>query len=194
MDSLMQSMYEFLVELDKLKRVNRRAYLTDGSRHENSAEHSWHLTIAMVAFQKELDLQLDLERVLKMALVHDLGEIDAGDVSVFSSKRATITEDEQACIERLADYNTAFAKETRELWLEFEEQKTEESRWLKVFDRLLPFFLNMATEGRAWKDQNVSRSDLLRILEPVAQTSADMYAWMQGKIEKAVSAGWVRDS
>ncbi|MEM7208801.1 MAG: HD domain-containing protein [Pseudomonadota bacterium] len=187
----MDDLYEFLIELDKLKAVYRRTYLFDKSRHENSAEHSWHLAIAVLSVQQKFALKIDTLHAMKLALVHDICEIDAGDLSVFDTNRQNKYADEKKCIERLAALPESFAKELIPLWNEYEDQMTIESRWVKVLDRLLPFFSNLRTEGATWKDMDVSAEQVRDVMAFIAKTSPEIHVWMQTKIDDAVNAGWL---
>jgi putative hydrolases of HD superfamily len=184
----------FLTDLERLKRVERRAYVSDLSRRENSAEHSWHLAIGLLTLAHELELELDLHKALVMALIHDACEIDAGDTPIYGAARPDQHEAELQCIRRLEAHGVRFGTSMRELWLEYEAQQTPESRWVKVLDRLMPFIVNIATGGRNWKEQSISRSQLLRVNEPVRQHAPEIHAWMLAQIDGFVAAGWLRDA
>lgn len=187
----LDSVLAFLADVERLKLVQRRAYVSDLSRHENSAEHSWHMAIGLLTVARELNLDIDLHKALKMALVHDLCEIDAGDISVFDPGRADKSVAEAACITRLAQADLAFAGELKELWLEYEAQETVESRWVRVLDRLMPFLANLMTEGRSWRDQQIRRSQVLKINEPVKGHAPEVYAWICTKLDDCVKQGWL---
>ena len=190
----LDNIFAFLADIERLKLVHRRAYLSDLSRHENSAEHSWHMAIALLTVAGELNLAIDLPKALKMALVHDICEIDAGDISVFDPRRGEKTAVEQAGMDRIATYDVAFAVEARELWMEYEAQESLESRWVKVFDRLMPFITNLITQGQTWRDLGISRSQVLRVNETVRTQAPEIYAWMLRRIEGAVTQGWLLDA
>jgi putative hydrolase of HD superfamily len=98
------------------------------------------------------------------------------------------------CVERLAGYGLHFGAELRDLWLEYEAQETPESRWIKVLDRLMPFIVNLACEGRNWQEQSVSRSQVLRVSQPVRDSAPELYEWMLERIETCVQAGWLIDA
>jgi putative hydrolase of HD superfamily len=184
----------FLTDLERLKLVERRAYVSDLSRHENSAEHSWHLALALLIFAREADLKIDLHKALVMALIHDTCEIDAGDTPAHGPPRSEQHDAELRCVQRLAGYGLNFGSELHDLWLEYEAQQTPESRWVKVLDRLMPFIVNLATQGRTWKDQSITRSQVLRINQPVRDYAPELFEWMQGRIEACVQAGWLLDA
>ena len=152
----------FLIDTERLKLVQRSAWVSDRSRHENSAEHSWHLTLGLLAIARELRLSFDLEKAVRMALIHDVCEIDAGDASVYDVEaRAAKAQAERDCIARLAAGGLAIGPEIEALWLEYEAQQSIESRWVRVLDRLMPFVVNLSNGGQAWKDRakRTRRSD-----------------------------------
>jgi putative hydrolase of HD superfamily len=184
----------FLTDVERLKLVSRKAYVSDLSRRENSAEHSWHLALGLVAIAQELNLKIDLHKALVMALIHDTCEIDAGDTPAYGPQRPDQHEAELRCIERLSGYDLKFAPSICELWLEYEAQVSRESRWVKVLDRLMPFIVNLATQGINWKEQAVSRSQVLRVSQPVREHAPEIYEWMLGKIGDCVKAGWLIDA
>jgi putative hydrolase of HD superfamily len=184
----------FLTDVERLKLVRRKAYVSDMSRRENSAEHSWHLAIGLLAIAQESGLKIDLHKALVMALIHDTCEIDAGDTPAFGPQRPDQLEAELRCIERLAAYDLAFAPSLKELWLEYEAQLSIESRWVKVLDRVMPFVVNLATHGINWKEQSVTRSQVLRVSEPVREHAPEIYEWMLGRVEECVKAGWLVDA
>jgi putative hydrolase of HD superfamily len=184
----------FLTDVERLKLVTRRAYVSDMSRRENSAEHSWHLALGLIAVAHELNLKIDLQKALVMAIIHDTCEIDAGDTPVYGPDRPEQHDAELRCIQRLASYGLAFGATLHELWLEYEAQVSLESRWVKVLDRFMPFIVNLATQGNNWKEQSVSRSQVLRVNEPVREHAPEIYEWMVGRIDECVKDGWLRDA
>jgi putative hydrolase of HD superfamily len=192
MNDTLSTITAFLIDTERLKLVERKAYVSTRSRRENSAEHSWHLALGLLTLARELDLDIDLPRALTMAIVHDLCEIDAGDTPAYGPARPDQHEMERQCVERLAGYGLKFGAELRELWLEYEAQQTRESRWVKVLDRVMPFVVNLACDGRNWQEQSISRSQVLRINEPVRQHAPEIFEWMLGRVEECVQKGWLR--
>jgi putative hydrolase of HD superfamily len=190
----MENIYRFLMELEKLKSINRRAYIFDLSRNENSAEHSWHLALALLTLKDELDVEIDIYKTVKMALVHDICEIGAGDISIFHPDRSQKEVEERKYIEELSTTPIVFSSEIRELWEEYEQQTTKESRWVKVVDRLLPFMMNINTEGKTWIEQGIKKSQVLEINEVVAIEAPEIYKWMTNQIERAVENKWLINS
>ncbi|MGC3982761.1 MAG: HD domain-containing protein [Steroidobacteraceae bacterium] len=183
----------FMAELDKLKLVERRAYVQDGSRHENSAEHSWFLAMTLLTLASELQLPIDLHKALKMALIHDVCEIDAGDIGIYDPRRGDNAAEELACINRLSQLPLSFTDELATLWHEFEAQQTPESRWVKVLDRFTPFVTNLLTEGKTWRELNITRSQVIAVNKTVHDHAPEIYAWMLPKIDEAVTKGWLRN-
>ncbi len=192
-DGPLPAIVDFLIEVERLKLVTRRAYVSDCSRRENSAEHSWHLSIGLLALAQELALPVDIHKALVMALIHDICEIDAGDTPAYGPARTDQHLAERACVERLAGYGISFGSTLKELWLDYEGQQSPESRWVKVLDRLMPFVVNLATQGKNWKEQSVSRSQVLRVSQPVRETAPDIYEWLVRRARQCVEDGWLRD-
>jgi putative hydrolase of HD superfamily len=193
MDDKLSTIAAFLIDAERLKLVERKAYVSNLSRRENSAEHSWHLALGLLTLARELDLDIELPRALTMAIIHDVCEIDAGDTPAYGPARADQHEAERKCIERLAGYGLVFGAELRDLWLEYEAQQTRESRWVKVLDRVMPFVVNLACEGKNWREQSISRSQVLRISEPVRQYAPEIFTWMVERVDECVQKGWLTE-
>ncbi|MGR3320604.1 MAG: HD domain-containing protein [Pseudooceanicola sp.] len=146
----------FLMEADRLKSILRATPLADDSRRENSAEHSWHLALfALVLGEYGDDIAID--RVIRMLLLHDLVEIDAGDVPIYGDKdEAAIAAREQAAAERIFGLLPPDqARDFRALWEEFEANETPDARFAKSLDRFQPPNLNLASGGGSWRDYDV---------------------------------------
>lgn len=185
---------DYFLELDALKLVNRRSYITGGDRVENSAEHSWHLAMACWSLSRTLKLDLSEEKLLKLALVHDLGEIDAGDTFLYSSKRDTAHTAERACIKRLASHKGNAIADLAELWDEQETGNSIEAKLLKAVDRLLPFLLNITNKGKTWRELGVKKSQVVKAHQFIAIDFPDLHLWMHDKIVMAVKEGWLENS
>ncbi|MBH0007599.1 HD domain-containing protein [Psychrobacter sp. SWN149] len=184
----------FLLELDALKRVNRRSYVTNTTRHENSAEHSWHLAMACWSIAEQFELDVSHEKLLKMALVHDLGEIDAGDTFLFANSRSEAHIEEREGIARLqAERGNGIAK-LGEIWEAQETGDSKESQLLRVVDRLLPFLLNLNTEGKTWVDAKVTRSQVAGALAFIKDSFPPIHDWLSKNIDYATQQGWLIDA
>lgn len=184
----------FLLELDALKRVNRRSYVTATTRLENSAEHSWHLAMACWSIAELFALDVNYEKLLKLALIHDLGEIDAGDTFLFAESRNDAHIEERAGIARLQAERGNGIKNLNEIWEEQETGSSKETELLKVVDRLLPFLLNLNTEGKTWIDGGVTRSQVAGALAFIKDIFPTIHDWQTQQIEYATQQGWLIDA
>lgn len=183
----------FLLELDALKRVNRRSYVTHTTRRENSAEHSWHLAMACWSIAELFELDVNHERLLKMALVHDLGEIDAGDTFLFAGSRSDAHIEERAGIARLQAERGNGITNLVEIWEEQETGRSKETQLLRVVDRLLPFLLNLNTEGKTWIESDVTRSQVAAALAFIEHSFPVIHDWLTENIAYATQQGWLID-
>lgn len=183
-----------LIELDGLKRVLRRSYISDGSRHENSAEHSWHVAVALLALRDFMPASVDLDSALRIALLHDVGEVGASDISIFDWERPLARSAEENYLASLAQRHGHFGSLALELWREYEDGGSLEGHWVRLVDRLLPFLLNLATEGKSWREQGINRTQVLEINRCVADTSEFIYNWMIQETNRAVELGWLKDA
>jgi len=193
----MDNIFNFLMELDKLKSIYRRSYLSNYTRTENSAEHSWHLAIALLTFKdefKELEA-INFIKTVKMALIHDICEIGAGDISIFDPDRSKKETEERDYIDNLVKNNSKikFSTEIKDLWEEYEAQKTKESRWVKVADRFLPFIMNISTEGKTWVEQGVHKDQVIKVNQVVKEEAPEIFDWVIKKIDMAVEKGWLKE-
>lgn len=189
----MHDITDFFLDIDALKLVNRKTYVKGGGRVENSAEHSWQLAMACWHLAHHFQLNVNHERLIKMALVHDLGEIDAGDTFLYSPKRADAHIEERKGIERLQEHDGNAIPDLLPLWDEQETGQSLETKLLKAVDRLLPFMHNVATQGKAWQENGVRRQQVSAAHGFIKQDFPDIHAWMSEKIQLAVDNGWLKD-
>jgi len=185
---------DYFLELDALKLINRRTYISGGVRLENSAEHSWHLAMACWSISKSLQLNLSEEKLLKLALVHDLGEIDAGDTFLYSSERDTAHIGERECVKRLEKHEGNAIPDLSELWEEQETGRSIEAKLLKVVDRLLPFLHNISSKGKTWQELGVRKSQVEKAHTFIAKDFPEIHSWMSYQIRVAVEEGWLKNS
>lgn len=183
----------FLLELDALKRVNRRSYVTNTDRRENSAEHSWHLAMACWSIAELFELDVNHEKLLKMALVHDLGEIDAGDTFLYADSRYDAHVEERAGVARLQGERGNGIGNLSEIWEAQETGSSKETELLKVVDRLLPFLLNLNTEGKTWRELGVTRSQVAGAHAFIQDSFAPIHKWLSHNIDYATQQGWLID-
>lgn len=186
----------FLLEADKLRRVERQTFLSDGSRHENSAEHSWHLALALLLFSDAArEAKVDLEHAVQLALVHDLVEIYAGDLVVYADEAAqnARVERERAAAKRLfGELPGEQGAEFEALWEEYEAKQSKEARFVAAFDRLCPMLLNFATGGRAWRKHGVSVEQVRERVLPDLDAVPELKQWAGEMLEEAVELGFLK--
>jgi 5'-deoxynucleotidase YfbR-like HD superfamily hydrolase len=158
-----------IIDADRLKLVLRRTLISDASRHENSAEHSWHLALAAMTLAEHAGVDVDVARVMRMVVVHDLVEIDAGDTFAYdAAANLGRVEREKLAADRLFGLLPPDqGPELRGLWDEFEEGRTATSRFAIALDRLLPLLLNDITNGGSWRAHAVTREQVLRRMAPI---------------------------
>ena len=196
MNNRFEKQLAFLTEIDKMKTVLRQTLLIDKSKRENDAEHSWHFAVmAMIFFEYAGSRETDLLRVLKMALVHDLIEIYAGDTFAYDEQANEDKEEREAmAAEKLfallpQDQGT----EIKELWLEFEQAETPDALYAAAIDRLQPFINNYMTEGHTWKLGDVSRSQVLKRMDKVRTGAPELWTFVEEVISLSVQEGYIRD-
>lgn len=185
----------FLIEVDKLKQVLRQTWLMDRSRRENDAEHSWHLAVmAIVLCEYAADGPVDLPRVLKMLLLHDVVEIDAGDTFAYDEVGAEDkAERETAAADRLFGMLPSDqAAEFRELWEEFEARRSAEARFAAALDRLQPILHNYQTNGKAWQEHGVCAQQVIDRNEHMAEGAPRLWEFAKTLIEDAVRQGFLQ--
>ena len=189
---------DYLLELDALKLINRRTYIGNAiegtSRVENSAEHSWHLAMACWSISRSFQLDVSEEKLLKLALVHDLGEIDAGDTFLYASNRDTAHNKERECVRRFQNHQGNGIDDLSDIWEEQETGLSIETKLLKVVDRLLPFLHNISSEGRTWQESGIKKSQVLQAHAFIAEDFPEIHVWMLNNIQLAVKAGWLNDA
>src|SRR5688572_3773069 len=159
----------FLIEIDRLKNVIRQTSLCDGSRRENSAEHSWHLAMMALVMAEHAGADIDVALVVKMLLVHDLVEIDAGDTFAYDTAGYVGKDErERAAAERLFGILPGDqAAELRALWDEFESGETAEARYANALDRLQPLLANHQSRGGSWRAHGISRAQVIKRMAPI---------------------------
>lgn len=188
MDRLARQL-QFILEIDKLKSIYRRTYLVDGARHENSAEHSWHLAMTAMVLAEHTNEPLDVAKVIRMVLVHDIVEIDAGDTYIYGEQGDKADREELAADRIFGLLPPDQEAEFRGLWEEFESGATAEARFAAALDRFVPQLHNYHTQGRSWKEHGITAERVLTRNEEMAQGSVVLWEWTQILIERAVKEG-----
>jgi putative hydrolases of HD superfamily len=182
----------FLLEADRLKTVLRQSTLTDRSRRENSAEHSWHLALMALVLAEYAPPGLDLQRVLAMLVLHDLVEIDAGDLFAYAPPDALARQEraERAAADRLFGLLPPGQSERfRRTWDEFEERVSPEAKFARAMDRLQPMLINMVTGGGTWVAHGVTADQVLTRVALIADGSPALGRFARDMIASAVARG-----
>lgn len=181
----------FVIEIDKLKTVLRQTLITAGTRQENSAEHSWHIAMMAIAFSEYAPEPIDLLHVMKLLLVHDLVEIDAGDTFCYDEQGhlSKLAREQQAADRLFGLLPPDQAAEFRTYWDEYEEQTTPNARFAKALDCLQPFLNNLQTNGHTWRLHQVSRKQVENRMSAIAQGTPALWNWVKQQIDEAVAAG-----
>lgn len=191
--SRLEQQISFILEIDKLKTVLRQTLLCDRSRRENSAEHSWHLAVMAVLMAEYAPGPVDVARVVKMVLVHDVVEVDAGDTFAYDpSGNIGKEERERKAAERIFGLLPAEqGKELKALWEEFEARETTEAKFANALDRLQPLLHNSRTEGGTWKIHNVNRKQVMWRMDPVREGMPEVWPLVLKIVEDACGCGWI---
>ena len=187
---------EFILELDKLKRILRQTILLDRSRRENSAEHSWHIALTVLVLSEYAkDSEVDLFQVMKILLIHDLIVIDAGDTYCYDEQgRKDQARREENAAERIFNIlPTDQARMFRELWDEFEARKTPESRLANALDRLQPFLNNYFTCGQTWQENDIKSVQVKSRMKPVGDGAPILWDYVKSLIDDAVTKGYLSE-
>ena len=185
----------FILELEKLKGVIRQTILLTGERQENTAEHSWHIAMAALTLAPFADKPIDTFRVVKMLLIHDIIEIDAGDTFAFDLVGYEDKfEREKAAADRIFGLLPDEQQdEFKTLWLEFEMVETDDAEFANAIDRLLPFLQNVYTEGQSsWMRHGISVDQVIKRNEITSRVSKELWATMQKLIERSAEQGWLK--
>ncbi len=185
---------EFLLEIDRLKHTLRQTILLDRSRQENSVEHSWHIAMSAVIFAEYgAEPDVDTERVIRMLLLHDLVEIDAGDTYCYDEPAAL---DQHAREALAADRIFGMlppdqALDFRRLWDEFEKAQTAEARYAHAMDRFQAFLHNYYTQGKVWQQHGIRRQQVIRRMQPVYDGAPLLWEFVHTLIDDAVHKGYL---
>ena len=191
--SQLEQQIHFILETDKLKSILRRTLLINKERRENSAEHSWQLALMALFLSEHANEPVDPMRVIKMVLIHDIVEIDAGDTYLYDETgnhdKATR---EQAAAERIFSLlPAAQSQELHELWQEFEARQTPEAKFAAALDRLAPLLLNYYSGGTAWIQHGIRQDMVIQKVKHIAEGSETLWQLAQGIINQATEAGYL---
>ncbi len=184
----------FIIEIDKLKSVFRQSLLSDGSRHENDAEHSWHLCMLAITLEEYAEAGTDILKCIKMALIHDIVEIYAGDTYLYDEEgNKDKAEREMKSSEKI--YGLLAENQKKEffdLWLEFDAGKTKEAVFANILDRVQPILLNYLTKGKMWLKNNIRKEQVLnKSWRVFKEAHPDISEYMMRIINESVEKGYL---
>ena len=181
----------FVIEIDEMKRILRMNLHADGSKRENDAEHSWHLAVMAMLLEEYCAEKVDIGRVIKIALVHDLVEVYAGDTFAYDSKGYEDKDEREkmAADKLFGMLDGEQAAFFRALWDEFEEKTTPESRYANAVDRLQPLLLNYLTDGHTWKLGDVHAPQILKRMDIIRTATPELWHIVEGTIETSIEKG-----
>jgi putative hydrolases of HD superfamily len=191
--SSIQQIIDFVLELDKLKGVTRKTRPLNLDRYENSAEHSWQIAMLAASLAHYAESPVDINRVIGMLLVHDIGEIDTGDTIVYADEGVA----ERKAAERIAVqriFGLLHEKQSATfmaLWHEFENGNTAEARFAHAADRAMPVLLNLANNGQSWVENGISHTRVVkRLKDPIQAGCPALWAYLEIRLEDAREKGW----
>lgn len=189
-DNLLKQV-SFIKEIDKLKYIQRKTKLFNSDRNENDAEHSWHLAMMTIVLAEHADKPIDVLKVLKMVLIHDIVEIDAGDVFLYDTAKNHINTDEELIAAKriFGLLPTEQAEEFITIWQEFEEGITDEAKFAKSMDRFEPLLQNTSNNGGTWAEYNVPYQKVYDKKKAIKEGSATIWNYAENLINESVDKG-----
>lgn len=181
----------FIKEIDKIKYIQRKTKLFNSNRPENDAEHSWHLAMMTIVLAEHADCPIDILKVIKMVLIHDIVEIDAGDTFIYDTqKNHTNTDNELLAAKRIFGLlPRQQADELIAIWEEFEMGVTNEAKFAKSMDRLEPLLQNVSNNGGTWKEFDVDYSKVYEKKKAIKNGSSSLWNYAKNMINESVSTG-----
>ncbi|NOI65514.1 HD domain-containing protein [Vibrio sp. 99-8-1] len=184
-----------IMELDQLKSVLRRTRVKcDGHRLENSAEHSWHVALMAILLQEHANAPVDISRVVKMLLLHDIVEIDAGDTFVYDQIESEKQEQKelQAAERLFAMLPDDQGEELFTIWREFEKAESDDAKFAKAIDRIIPILMNHNSQGQSWVEHGIARQQVININQRIEKGSEVLWQKALEIIDESVANGWLK--
>ncbi len=188
--STVDALLDFMIEVEKLKSVYRKSRPVGTGRYENSAEHSWHVCLSALMLRGEADEDIDINRVIQMLLIHDLGEIDADDKIVYVSETPDQKQAEAAGVRRILEFlPSSLQEEYMQLWYEFESGGTPDSRFARAIDRIPPLLQNLKDDGHGWRKNGISKEQVFTLNRRIALGSKSIWDAVKGRLRDGVDKG-----
>ena len=197
-NSRFEKQLEFLIEADKMKNIFRQNNIYDNTRAENDAEHSWHIALFAIVLHEHADTKsspVDLSRVVKMCVIHDLVEVYAGDTYAYDEKgnESKLERERSAADKLFGMLPTEQNEEMRQLWEEFDAMETPDAQFASALDRFQSFVANCQTDGHVWKTHGVSRDQIYKRIEIVKISAPGLWGFVEEKIADAIEKGWLSE-
>lgn len=191
-----QQHVDFIKEIDKLKYIQRKTKLFNSKRNENDAEHSWHLAMMALVLAPHANTQIDLLKVLKMVLIHDIVEIDAGDTFLYDTQKSHVNTDEELIAAKriFGLLPTEQAQDFIAIWQEFEAGETEEAKFAKAMDRFEPMLQNASNQGGTWQEFNVPYEKVFEKKKVIKNGSETVWAYAENLLNSCVEKGYLKKS
>lgn len=187
---IFENLLPFIKEIDRLKTIERQTPIHTGGRVENTAEHSWHLALTVMVFEKMSPVKLDINKAIKMALLHDIVEIDAGDVIIYGDQSSKKEKEAKACDRIFGLLPDDIARDFKDIWNEFEEGESAEAQYVSAIDRFLPLYSNYLNGGFSWKNHNVKLDKVIsKCQPPISQGLPELWAVAEQMIHESVKNG-----
>lgn len=189
-NNLMQQI-NFIKEIDKIKYIQRKTKLFNSDRRENDAEHSWHLAMMTIVLAEHSDVPIDVLKVLKMVLIHDIVEIDAGDTFIYDTKKnhKNTNEERNAADRIFGMLPKEQADELISIWEEFESGETDEAKFAKSMDRFEPLLQNVSNNGGTWTEFGVSYDKVFEKKKDIKEGSSSLWSYAENLINESVEKG-----
>lgn len=187
---------QFIIEIDRLKLILRQTSLTDNSRRENSAEHSWHIAMMALTLAEYAPEGVDIFHTIKMLLIHDLVEIDAGDTFCYDvqANQNKAEKEAQAALRLFGLLPADQAKELRSLWDEFEAGETPSAKFAAALDRIQPLLHNQQNGGGTWRIHSIRRDQVMKRVAPVETGAPQLWPFVLQLIDECVAAGYMKEA
>lgn len=194
MDKIYKDM-GFILEVDKMKSIMRMTSPVNSQRREDDAQHSWHVALSAMVLEEYCNEEIDVNKVIKMLLVHDLVEIYAGDTFCYDEEGKKDKEEREleAADKTFGLLGKEKNKKFRALWDEFEEMNTNESKFANALDRIQPMMLNYYNEGGTWKEYSIKKSEVYKRAKPIKGISDKLWKYISEIIEDSTKKGWIKE-
>ncbi|MBP5431147.1 HD domain-containing protein [Ruminococcus sp.] len=194
MEDRLRKQLSFILELDKMKNLYRQTYVLHEDRKENDAEHSWHLALMTFLLAEYANYQVDVTKVMKMVLIHDVVEIDAGDTYCYDAEgnKSKAEREEKAARRIFGMLPEDQYNEFYELWREFEDSHTKEARFAAVLDRLQPLLLNYTRKGISWQEHGIKKDQVLKRNVEYFAESDKIAELITSILDDATEKGWLK--